>query len=335
MNKTDMLIDAIGNIDEKYLESVHEVKKPKKSRNRKWLAVGIAATMFLAIPLPVATAMGVDTAYDILYTVSPKIAQTFKPVMMSCEDNGVTMTLISSEIKGDTAKFYIAMQGDMLDETVDLYDSYYINSSYDSIGHVSFSDFDESTKTAYFLTEIQSMNGEKIPDSKITFSVREMIFDKVEKKGIIEEIDLSSVPKEVTLTDKININGHGVNDLKYENLDFHSEKCLVSAENPILAIADDTDLTGLGYVDGALHVQMSYNNHLKTDSHGYIQLSGNNGTILPSYHLSFWSDTNTDTYCEYVFPIAYEELKNYQLYGEFFTSKGHINGDWEITFPVK
>ena len=54
-----------------------------------------------------------------------------------------------------------------------------------------------------------------------------------------------------------------------------------------------------------------------------------------AYSVSFWDDTLTDSYEEYIFELPYEELGNYNLYGEFTNSNLLIEGDWEITFPME
>lgn len=335
---TDKLTDAIGMIDEKYIDAAHP-KKAVRSFWKPFSAVAAAACLCLAALLPTATAFGSDNAYSILYMLSPSVAQTFKPVQRSCEDNGIHMEVISAEIDGSKASIYISMQGDMLDETTDLYDSYNINCPFDNVGHVSFSYFDESTKTAYFVVHIETMNGEDIPKGKVTFSVRELIFGKQEFEGKIDEVDLSNVPLNPACTEDIPCVGYSIEvpDLKlpdsYKEL---SEKYLIPNEIPLAEPCDGIKITAVGYVDGILHIQQRCDNVLQNDNHGFLTLVNNDGEKVENYStVSFWDENTVNQYQESLFSIGYNEIKDYSLYGEFFTSTGYKSGDWEVTFKMK
>jgi hypothetical protein len=72
------------------------------------LVASLAVCFTLAVPAMAAA--DVQVAYEILYAVSPKIAQELKPVRMSCEDDGIKMEVISAYINGDKAEIYISMQ---------------------------------------------------------------------------------------------------------------------------------------------------------------------------------------------------------------------------------
>lgn len=338
--KTDSLIDAIGMIDEKYVEDAHKPCVKIRHRKVKRLAIAAAAFLCVAVPLPAMTAFGSDIAYSLLYMASPAIAQTFKPVQKSCEDNGIRMEVISASIEGNKASFYISIQGDNLDETVDLYDSYHINCPFDSVGHVSFSEFDENTKTAYFMVNIETMNGEKIPKGKVTFSVKELIFDKHEFEGAIDGINLSEVPENPPTTENVCFRGFGIDNPDYvdvENASELSTKYLVPDTK--IKITDGIWLTGIGYIDGKLHIQTYHENLLKTDNHGYVYLVNENGNCFDDSddfaNISFWDDERKGSYDEKIFSIDYNELENYSLMGWFCASDGYESGDWEVTFKME
>lgn len=333
--KTENLIDAIGMIDEKYVADAHKPCVKISHRKVKGFAFAAAALLCIAVPLPAMTAFGSDTAYNLLYMASPAIAQTFKPVQKSCEDKNIRMEVISADIQGDEAHFYISIQGDMIDETTDLYDSYNIRCPFDSVGHVSFSEFDENTKTAYFIVNIKTMNGEKIPKGKVTFSVRELIFDKHKFEGAIDGIDLSEVPKNPQTMKEVNYRGYGS---KYER-DISSYSYLIPNTEPLAVPIDGVSVTGIGYIDGKIHIQTYYEDILKTDNHGYVYLVDENGNVFDDDEdfadISFWDDDRKGSYDEKIFSIDYNELENYSLYGRFLTSNGYESGDWEVTFKMK
>ena len=107
--KADTFMNAVGMTDERYLD----IEIPKKSivifKWKKALISCAAAAALIACPLPAMTAFGVGPAYDILYNIAPSVAQTFKPVEKSCEDNGIEMNVISAKREGSEASVYLAM----------------------------------------------------------------------------------------------------------------------------------------------------------------------------------------------------------------------------------
>lgn len=331
--KTENLIDAIGMIDEKYIADAHKPYAKIKHRGVKRIAIAVASLMCIAVPLPAMTAFGSDIAYNLLYMALPSVAQAFKPVQKSCEDNGVRMEVISANIEGDKASFYISMQGDEIDETVDLNDSYHINCPFDSVGHVSFSEFDTDTNTAYFMVNVETMNGEKIPKGKITFSIRELIFDKHKFEGAIDGINLSEVPKNPPTMKNINCRGYSAKD----DIDVNEYSYIVSNAEPLTVPIDGVSVTGIGYIDGKLHIQTYYEDILKTDNHGYVYLMDESGNCLGEkcVNISFWDDDRKGSYDEQVFDIDYSDLENYLPYGKFWTSNSYKSGDWEVTFKME
>ena len=71
-------------------------------------AVRIAACLVLVIvmsfsTLSIAAAGGSITAYDILYSLYPEVAEKLTPVNMSCEDNGIRMNVEAVNVDGATA----------------------------------------------------------------------------------------------------------------------------------------------------------------------------------------------------------------------------------------
>ena len=85
---SEQLIDAIGNISDKYIDEAHRTVKIKK-HSFKPFAIAAAAMICIAAPLPLGVAAGSENAYNALYMIAPSVAQTFKPVQRSCTDQGI------------------------------------------------------------------------------------------------------------------------------------------------------------------------------------------------------------------------------------------------------
>ena len=154
--------DAISNISNRYIEEAADFQIGKKGVRKHFImrrAVAAAATIMLVFTMsvPALAAADYEPAYNLLYKVSPTIAQKLKPVRMSCEDNGIKFEVISAYVEGSEAKIFISAQdidGDKIDETTDLFDSYSINTPFDCSSSCENISYDTKTKTATFLISI-------------------------------------------------------------------------------------------------------------------------------------------------------------------------------------
>lgn len=338
--KAETFFDAVGMIDDEMILIAKRKATHKHRSLIKPLTVIAASFAILTFPLPAAAAMGSDAAYRLLYSFSPSIAQTLKPVMRSCTDNGIKLEVVSAHIDGSRARIFLSVKDlelDRIDETVDLFDSYSINCPYDSVSHCSFSEYDESTSTAFFLVEIERLDGKNIENSKITFKVREMLFGKETFSGVLD-IDTANISTSPHTTQSIRFRGaSGKCDLP----EYTDYRYLIPNNTLSYSPADGVTVTGIGFIDGALHIQTYYEDILHTDNHGYINLIDKLGNMIEPYsyydevNISFWDSENKGCYDEKIIKMPYDEVGEYRLYGEFVTSKGYVSGDWEITFPVK
>ena len=334
----DVFLDAVGMIDDRFLD----VKIPRsaaiKHTWRKRLIAVAASAAILIGTLPTLTALGVNRAYNALYAVSPAIAQTFKPVQKACEDNGIEMTVISAEREGSRASVCLAMH-DMTDSLPDgewdLYDSYRINVPRDMTGHCSFTEYDKNTRTAYFVIHLETMDGSDMPKGKVTFSVSEILVGKQSTKAELNDIDMASIPYEPKTRHISDISGSYSHN---EETSPEGYSFLIPADSPLCTPVKGVNVMGVGYIDGALHILTEYDDALKYDNHGYITLvSKCGGTVGETDETGFYyCDKEHDKeYMEQIFPVSYDELKDCTLYGEFFTAADCVSGDWQVTFPLE
>ena len=323
---TDHLLDAIGDISDKYIDEARQTRIIKK-HSFKPFAIAAAAVLCIAAPLPLGVAAGSENAYNTLYMFAPSVAQTFKPVEESCVDQGIRMEVISADLSDGKVSVCLSIQDiedDRIDETIDLY-SYFTNMPFDGVGHCSFSEFDPVTKTAYFVVHIERMDGRAIKSGKTTFSVSQLLTNKKETQRYIDEIDLDNLPEISDTFRPDNINGC----LNMEFDEAHSTNCIKPSDTPIFYAADGAAVTGYGLVDGKLHIQMNYENRHETDNHGFISLTDSNG------EQTYCRGVHFGEYEEYIFDVSPEELSQYRLFGKFVTAPPCINGNWSVTFKLE
>lgn len=307
---------------------------------RKPVIAIISLCICMSLTMPVLAVTG-EPIYQLMYLVSPSIAQFFKPIQKSDEDNGIRMEVVSAFIHDNIAEIYITMKDlteNRIDSTTDLFDSYSINRSFDSAASCQSVSYDGSTKTATFLITINEYNNKKIEGSKITFSVKEFLSHKNFYKDIDIPIDLSSIIT-ANNTQKVSSNGVGGSDFM-KSLSEDNPTALVPIKAMNEFLVDGIELTGIGYIDGMLHIQTAVYDNLINDNHGFIYLKNSNGdTINCNYNFYFANHydekTNRIDYCEYVFDIPKEEVGQYSLYGDFVTSGMLTEGNWRVTFPLE
>ena len=333
--------DAISNISNRHIEEAADFQIGKKGVRKHFImrrAVAAAATIMLVFTMsvPALAAADYEPAYNLLYKVSPTIAQKLKPVRMSCEDNGIKFEVISAYVEGSEAKIFISAQdidGDKIDETTDLFDSYSINTPFDCRSSCENISYDTKTKTATFLISISQWNEQDIIGEKITFRVREMLSNKQEYDMVLSDLDMNNIstaPETVTPTHIFG--GSGTNYSEVEN-NFRALKATGILYSPV----EGVDITAMGYVDGDLHIQVRYENVLKTDNHGYIYFQNNEGEkITCNANVEFSTDSEyQERYVEYIYDLSDIELAEYDAYGYFVTSDTLITGNWSVTFPLE
>jgi len=177
---------------------------PNEKRTAKPLAktaVVFAAFLVCLLIATPALAAGLPQAYSLFYAVSPQMAQLFKPVQRSSLDQGIEVTVVEAYVHDETAEAVISVcdtTQNRLDDSLDLYDSYYFHTGFDSTGTCKQIGYDEATKTAYFQLSMSSMNpNDRILGSKITFSLKTLLCGKEEVLAKPISIDWSTIPKTV------------------------------------------------------------------------------------------------------------------------------------------
>lgn len=329
--------DAMGELDSKYIEeALNYKKKVKKPLWIKWGAVAASLLLVFTTSVPALAAADFEPAYHLLYKVSPAIAQKLKPVSMSCEDNGIRFEVISAYVEGSDAKIFISVQdldGDRIDETTDLFDSFSINTPFDCSSSCENISYDAETKTATFLISISQWNEKDIIGEKITFCVREMLSNKQEYDAVLTDLDMdkTSAASE-TITPTHIFGGGGTNYHEIEE-NFQALKTTGVLCSPVAGV----EITAMGYVDGKLHIQIKYENVSETDNHGDIYFKNDRSEEIHCIaNVAFSTDGEyQERYVEYVYDLSDVDLAQYEAYGYFVTSDTHIEGNWSVTFPLE
>lgn len=330
-----LLQDTINKAAKCENRSIH---KGRSARRLVTVLACICVCTVLAMPV---LATAVEPVYQLMYMVSPAVAQFFMPVQKADENNGIKMEVVSAYIHNDVAEIYITLQDvteNRIDATIDLFDSYTIHCPFDSNAHCERVGYDEATKTATFLITETAHGGKNIAGDKITFTVQKFLSRKIKYNDISVPLDLSTLlPAQSTQT----VSPIGGGGTEYPVYVGHNETltALIPAK-PMQAFAvEGIELTGIGYIDGKLHIQTAVKDNLDKDNHGFFYLKDSNGNKVDClYQFNFLNQSEQPgriDYCNYVFDIPQSELTNYTLHGDFVTAALKTEGPWQVTFALK
>lgn len=339
--KSALLQDAVGEVRDDFIFDAHRKESYVSKRYslyslRRIVAVAAAVMVLFITAVPAMAAMDYEPAYDLLYQIYPAAAQKLKPVHLSCEDNEIQFEVVSAYIDGDELKAYVAVRDldlDRIDETTDLFDSYSINTPFDCSSSCQNIGYDADSRTATFLISITQWDNKPVPGDKITLRVKKLLCQKNEFDEAIFGLNLSAVQaKKETIKPAYVFGGSGSAYEKYSK-DFTA---LIPQGN-LYSPVNGVEITGIGFVEEKLHIQVQYFNVFETDNHGYIYFKNLNGDVIYCAAAISFSLNNeyTDRYVEYVFDLPENNISQYEPFGYFVTSDTLIEGNWSVTFPVE
>ena len=326
----------------------------QQSHRKQWgRGIAVAAAFLIAINISLPVLAGTfPNIYELMYLVSPSVAQFYQPVQMVDEDEGICMEVVAAYIHEETAEIYITFQdleGHRLDETTDLYDSYSIHTpSRSAIGSCRKVGYDQESGRLTYLITVTQEKGRKIEGEKLTFSVGGYLSHKQNYENIDIPMDLTQVTdaqyqyvdspaKGGTMTGYSGLSTDMSETETTENKTQGYCVLVPQSADPDFPI-EGVNFTGIGYVDGKLHIQYAVENSQDNDNHGFFFLQNEAGeTIEEAASISFYEGTgeNRIDYRDAVFQISQDELPNYRLYGDFVISEGFHEGNWQGTFPIK
>ena len=302
-----------------------------------------------------------------LYQIWPEAATTLMPVNMSCENNGIRMEVISATADGQ--ELYITysledLEGDRLN--IENSPVMYVNCFQDYMWEASFEQplKDEATGRVIFgehfryegnITLVDSVLKAHIPSfasNKTTALVD--LFPYLEQYG--GEVRTMDSPENART-----LRGHD----RYDSGSVPASMRVIDNSTSLeIPLADTVFLSGIGMVDGQLHVQLHYVNHQKTvlgenldtivfrpdqteimlrgkDSDGWYDPRYQDEDKLPDGISAIgWGtqpgDRDTPEWAEIIFTADAAELSPelHELFAEIWETTP-IQGSWDAEIPVR
>ena len=325
------------------LRNLTRKEKPEMKRT-----AGMMVAFALVVVLGMSTALAAlnDDVNQLLYRIWPQAAMALRPVNLISESQGIRMEVVSASLNGTESLVTLTMQdleGDRMDETTDLFDSAILQLPYDGSGTCIQTGYDPETKTASFAVYMDFNIDHPVENDKVSFRVSRFLSHKQKQTvdltqyitGAVEEADSMPVPA---------IRGWSGNPADNEDQQAVTDKAhrlrVLNTQNSLeIPIADGVMFTGIGMIDGALHVQIRYSDIHHTDNHGFLTLTDHNGNSyadagLPEIGSVSWFGENHDSWEEYIFEQYPEDLSEATLSGTFTTASPATEGEWYVTFPL-
>ena len=232
----------------------------------------ILATVLILACAATAIAGAVNETFNTwLYRIWPEAATTLMPVHMSCENNGIRMEIISAAADGK--ELYITysledLEGDRLN--IENSPVLYVESFPDYLWEASFEQpmKDEATGKVIFGEHFRYQGSITAADGVLKAhlpgftSFRETVIDLfpyLEQYG--SRVSTMDIPENART-----LWGHDsyLDDKPVDGNASAAMRVIDNSSSLEIPLADTVFLSGIGMVDGCLHVQLHYVNHRKT-----------------------------------------------------------------------
>lgn len=334
-----------------FVKNVCSKKNVKGKRNymKMGVALGGVACMLLFLSNPVLAGMG-NFAYEKIAELSPGLAEYILPVKLADTRMGITMQVEAMQVEGNTGELVVSFADeegsseDLISGKVDMYDSYGLKSygSDSNVGGCSFLEYDEETGKAYFKIGVSSED--EFDKSKLKFTVRQLLVENTEYEMWLDKDTLVMNP----VLKEVPIDGKGGTELVFETLADHfykTEESFPLFSSKVMdmgeldeSMKDTIQVTGIGYGDGILRVQICRGTFAHADRHAEIYVVDGEGNYRNHDASVGWQeelDGENLSFDEQWFLVSEEELEELQLYARLYETDGSIEGNWHVTVNLE
>ena len=355
------------------LDGIRE-EQPSVRVFRRALVPVLALVLVLFIATAVA-GMTNEAFNTSLYETFPELATLLMPVNKTCEDQGIRMELLSAVAEGPEFLFTFSLEdleGDRLDGNTDAWIQMEFKTSEDfsNTGESSPGFYDEETRRVLFINETKFDSDLVLDDGDLKATLDEIWphrYSAIDLLPLLEEY--GSLAEAMPAPENAIAYAGYKDGLFMICLGEYIEdpwiipdtlRVLSPGRMPEIPLADGISLSGIGMVDGRLHVQMHYTDLSEREIH-------NGGETVTYYPWDIWITLRDLTDEDAVGPAKQYRKKDLldggitQLYweengeyweediftvetaltdGQFFAAEitetlEPIFGHWEVTFPLR
>lgn len=342
-------------------------EEPVKKRVSFSVVIIIA---ILLIGTMTALAAGVEDINAMLYNIWPEAARALRPLNLSDEKAGIRLDVLSASLTDDQLLITYSLtdlEGDRINADTScsaLIEIPWMNQGDGSYEMLSFDAETHQAVYAYYLEYTSSSfpEGTLFDSATITFRVNGLRGSEQKTLDLWPLMtDQDYTAEAVTAPPE-----SGVDAIVRDDNASEMEKTLPNILNPAnnlhIPITDDIELSGIGWLDGNLHVQIHVSNYaIKVEYEhaisdiarytSYINLRDHNGNdvmwapgffdqLLKDKPYYIWGINwreGDEQWIEKIFPVQPEEMDQYIIYGEFTNLMADyedlLQYEWEVSFP--
>lgn len=335
-------ITAPEELERRTLQQMRGQFQQQRRQRKRWWRLPVAAVVCSACILGAVPVMAahVPAVAVMLEALSPELARMLVPVELSCTDNGIRMQVEAVVQSEEEILAYLTVQdleADRVDETLELYD--YVIDGYHTFTH-SLLRYDAEQKKA--LLELRAYNGDLAAPDKTVVQVTSFLSREQVYENVPVAVQGAAERPETMQVQSMGGGGELFAELSDEEglLDIR-----VLKPEKTQALREDIDfvqITGMGYVDGVLHIQTRWADAV--GNRGYLTACAADGREVYASNASFYldadgtpastlgEDADRQRYIEYVFAIPPEELAQWQISATLFAAHCYTEGRWEVSF---
>lgn len=325
------------------------------------LAIGFALLMVLCIATAMAGAFS-ESFNGWLYEYWPDLATALMPVNLTYEDQGIRMEVLSAADKGEHTLIVYSMQdleGDRLNNVnpwMNLDTSEESSLTYNTS---IISDYDPETRKATYAYRM-NYDGEHLPETgSVTFSVDEVTPNETVTVDLLplftqyrNQLQTAAVPE--------NVHKMGA----FQSAEMPESLRIIDCSHSLdIPLSDSVYLSGIGIIDGRLHVQLHFTDRQfvrsedgsfsVTPFHAWVYLNDADGNSLYSDSMEAGSNSlsvlqwggdeydpelgfGTPEWEEFFFSVDPEAVEHASVFTVLIQKNlTPITGNWKVDIPLR
>ena len=323
----------------------------------------IAIALVLMISMATALASFNEDINRLLYQVWPAAARALRPVNLSMETAGIRLDVLSASIVDNNMYVTFALtdlEGNRINENTKCEGGLSGDICHSSWEKTELLSYDQAARQAVFVGCTSYIPQ---PYTVINFSSSDNLHLHINGISTPETTKIDNLLAYMAGTE-YTPDAVPCRDLEFISIGFCTEDDtlpeitdyppVLNPENSLeIPLADGFTLSGIGWIDGIMHVQIHMPHCVKeVDSFSSMHLTSCDVSLLDdneewvSYgpgslypfgiHTMGWLDGD-DVWMEYLYPWSREEMEKYHLQGTFENRAKNpelMDRDWYIEFPV-
>lgn len=330
-------------------------------------AAVVLCTLLLVLGIATGLAATVEAVNDKLYQYWPELAEVLMPVNTGCEKLGIRMEVESAVVQENKVMVVYSMQdleGDRLNEYSQAAVSETAiqpngSATPENIGSTSLLlSYDQEAKKATFAQEIEYDRPVKGTNEKIRLAIPYLFLEDQAVTDLHPILEAYRGNPAVIPASEADV-------LRYASRSGNVEKApeglklLDHTKNPEIPIHEHAAISGIGWIDGTLHVQVHHiNNDMVQDGEGengyypvychimmqladgwspWARYSDNPDAVLNGvYCVLMGSNEDMPEWSEYIFPCEPSEVPGAKLEAQVRLSDSFLTlqGFWTVSVPL-